>query len=34
MRATIYTNIKTEGPPTGVNLQFAPAHKVAMKDEN
>ena len=28
------TNIKTEGPPTGMNLQFAPAYKVAMKDDN
>ena len=27
--------MKTEGPPTGMNLQLAPsAHKVAMKDEN
>ena len=31
----MYTNMKTAGgPPTGMNLQFAPAHKVAMKDDN
>ena len=30
----MYTNMKTEGPPTGMNLQFALAHKVALKDDN
>ena len=30
----MYTNMKTaEGPQTGMNLQSAPAHKVAMKDD-
>ena len=30
----VYINIKIEGPPTDMNLQFAPAHKVAMKIDN
>ena len=30
----MYTNMISEGPPTGMNLQLAPAHNVAMNDEN